>query len=130
MATASLFIMLLLIIIEISPVLFKMMLASGDYDVILEAEKNEIKVNETVKMSQKNDWANAEILKIVEENKKKVTDKQNELNAEMASNLELLNSISQAQSEIAQVAINKWKESEILKATTNPENFINKNPNT
>jgi len=129
-ATASLFIMLLLIIIEISPVLFKMMLASGDYDVIMEAEKNEIKVNETVRISQKNDWANAEILKIVEENKKKVLDKQNELNAEMASNLELLNAISQAQSEIAQVAITKWKESEIIKATNNPENFINKNPNT
>jgi len=111
-------------------VLFKMMLASGDYDVIMEAEKNEIKVNETVRISQKNDWANAEILKIVEENKKKVLDKQNELNAEMASNLELLNAISQAQSEIAQVAITKWKESEIIKATNNPENFINKNPNT
>lgn len=129
-ATASLFIMLLLIIIEISPVLFKMMLASGDYDVIMEAEKNEIKVNETVRMSQKNDWANAEILKIVEENKKKVADKQNELNAEMASNLELLNSIAKAQSEIAQVAITKWKETEIIKASQNPENFINNNPNT
>lgn len=128
-STMSLFIMILLIIIEIAPVFFKMMLASGDYDVILEADKNDIKVNATVRISQKNDWANAEILKIVEENKKKVADKQNELNAEMASNLELLNSIAKAQSEIAQVAITKWKESEIIKASENPENFINKNSN-
>lgn len=126
-ATASLFIMILLIIIEISPVLFKMMIASGDYDVILKAERNEIEVAELVRISQKNDWANTEILKLTEENKKKIVEKQNELNTELNSNLELLSSIAKAQSEIAQIAIEKWKEEEIKKATENPGEFIKSN---
>lgn len=118
-ANASLFIMILLIIIEISPVLFKMMLSSGDYEVRLEASKNDIHIEELVRISKKNDWANAEISKIIEENK-----------AAIASNVELLNAIAKAQSEIAQVAIEKWKEQEIIKARENPANIINsKNTN-
>lgn len=122
--TMSLFIMILLIIIEIAPVFFKMMLSSGDYDEILESQKNAIKVKETVKISQINDWANTEITKMVEENKKKIAEKQNELNTELASNEELLRSIAKAQSEIAQVAIQKWKDKEIEKAENNPGNII------
>jgi hypothetical protein len=122
---ASLFIMILLIIIEIAPVLFKMMLASGDYDVIIEAEKNKIKIEEAVKISQQNDWANTEITKMIEENKKKIADKQNELNAELQANTELLNAIAKAQAEIAQIAIAKWKENEIQKANDNPSSFLN-----
>ncbi|MCX6297010.1 MAG: DUF4407 domain-containing protein, partial [Bacteroidetes bacterium] len=123
-ATASLFIMILLVIIEISPVLFKMMIASGDYDVILKSEKNEIEMAEIVRISEKNDWANTEITKMVEENKKKIAEKQNELNTELASNEELLRSIAKAQSEIAQVAIQKWKDKEIEKAGNNPSDII------
>jgi hypothetical protein len=110
---ASWFIMLLLIIIEVSPVLFKMMIAKGDYDVMLTSDNNEIEVEELVRMSKKNDWANTEISKIIEENK-----------VGLASNVELLNSIAKAQSEIAQVAIEKWKEQEIKKAQENPGNII------
>jgi hypothetical protein len=117
-ATSSLFIMLLLIIIEISPVFLKMMLSSGDYEVRLEADKNDIKMEELVRMSKKNDWANLELLKTIEENK-----------ASLASNVELLNSIAKAQSEIAQVAIEKWKEHEIKEAEENPGNIIYSNKN-
>lgn len=126
-ATASMVIMILLIIIEISPVLLKMMLSTSDYDVILDADRNEIKTRELVRMSRDNDWANTEILKITEENKKKITDKQNELNNELNSNLELLGTIAKAQSEIAQIAIEKWKQDEIKKASLNPMNIIQSN---
>lgn len=124
---SSLFIMLLLIIIEIAPVLFKMMMTSGDYEVIQNAERNEIKVTEIVKISERNDWANTEITKLIEDNKKKIIAKQNELNTELNSNHELLLAIAKAQAEIAQVAINKWKEQEIQKALENPESFIKMN---
>lgn len=122
--TASLFIMVLLIIIEISPVLFKMMMTSGDYEVIQNAERNEIKISEVVRISERNDWANTEITKLIETNKKKIIAKQNELNAELNSNQDLLIAIAKAQAEIAQVAINQWKEQETQKALENPEYFI------
>jgi len=123
----SLFIMILLIIIEITPVLLKMMLSTSDYDVILDADRNEIKTRELVRMSRDNDWANTEILKTTEENKKKIAEKKNELNTELNSNLELLSSIAKAQSEIAQIAIEKWKQDEIKKASLNPINIIQSN---
>lgn len=124
---ASLFIMLLLIIIEIAPVLFKMMLTSGDYEIRQISESELLKAEEIVRLSKKNDWANTEILNVIEENKKKVTEKQNELNIELKSNQELLSSIALAQAEIAKIAIEKWKEKEMKKAIENPENIVQSN---
>jgi len=121
---ASLFIMLLLIIIEIAPVLFKMMLTSGEYETRQVTESNLLKSEEIVRLSHKNDWANTEITKLLEENKKKIDEKQFELATELSSNQELLMAIAKAQSEIAQVAIEKWKEQEIQRALENPESFI------
>jgi hypothetical protein len=121
---ASLFIMLLLIIIEIAPVLFKMMLTSGEYETRQVTESNLLKSEEIVRLSQKNDWANTEITKLLEENKKKIDEKHFELATELSSNQELLMAIAKAQSEIAQVAIEKWKEQEIQRALENPESFI------
>lgn len=121
---ASLFIMLLLIIIEIAPVLFKMMLTSGEYEKRQVTESNILKAEEIVRESQKNDWANTEITKLLEENKKRIDEKQFELAIELSSNQELLKSIAKAQSEIAQVAIEKWKKQEKLRALENPESFI------
>lgn len=124
---ASLLIMILLVLIEIAPVLFKVMMASGDYDVILHEEKERIRVTEMVKSSKHNDWANTEIMKVVDENKKKVDEKRNELNAELAANDELLKAISTAQAEIAKIAIEKWKKEEIKKAKINPGSIIQSN---
>jgi len=121
---ASLFIMLLLIIIEIAPVLFKMMLTSGEYETRQITDSNLLKSEEIVRLSQKNDWANTEITKLLEENKKKIDEKRFELDTELSSNQELLMAIAKAQSEIAQVAIEKWKEQEIQRALENPESFI------
>jgi len=121
---SSLFIMLLLIIIEIAPVLFKMMMTSGDYEVIQNAERNDIKVTELVRISEKNDWANTEITKLIEDNKKKIIEKQNELNAELNTNHELLLAIAKAQAEIAHLAINQWKEQEKKNALENPGSII------
>jgi hypothetical protein len=121
---ASLFIMLLLIIIEIAPVLFKMMLTSGEYETRQVTDSNLLKAEEIVRLSKKNDWANTEITKLLDENKKLIDEKQFELATELSSNQELLRAIAKAQSEIAQVAIEKWKEQEKLRALENPESFI------
>gem|GEM_PF-32766 len=124
---ASLFIMLLLIIIEIAPVLFKMMLTSGEYETRQLTDSNLLKAEEVVRLSQKNDWANTEITKLLDENKKRIDEKQFELATELSSNQDLLKAIAKAQSEIAQVAIEKWKEQEKLRAIENPESFIQSN---
>ena len=121
---SSLFIMLLLIIIEVAPVLFKMMVSSGEYDVLLNTESELLKANEIVRLSEKNDWANTEITKLVEENRKKIQEKRNELNAELTSSQELLSAIAEAQAEIA---ISKWKERELERAKESPEYFIKSN---
>lgn len=124
------FITFLFIIIEVCPVLFKMMVSSGEYDVMLNTESELLKAKEAVRLSERNDWANTEITKFVEENKKKIQEKQNELNAELMSSQELLSSIAKAQAEIANIAIEKWKEEEMKKAIENPEHFIQSNQTT
>lgn len=121
---ASIFIMLLFIIIEISPVLFKMMISAGDYDLILKTEKDKIRAHEIEKLSRLNDWANTEILKVVEENKMKVLQKQTELDAEFKANEVLLNTIAEAQVELSKIAVERWKEEELKKIKKDPNYFI------
>jgi len=127
---ASIFIMLLFIIIEISPVLFKMMMSAGDYDLILKTEKDKIRTHEMERLSRLNDWANTEIQKVVEENKMKVLQKQAELNAEFKANEVLLNSIAEAQVELSKIAVKKWKEQELNKIEKDPNYFIQSVANT
>ncbi len=123
-AVASLFIMILFIIIEIAPVLFKMMISSGDYDMMVNTENEIIKSKEIARLSQQNDWANTEIQKVVEENKKKVEQKRQELNAELKANEILLNSLAEAQADLAKIAIEQWKQQELEKIKNDPNYYI------
>jgi hypothetical protein len=117
MQISSFFIMMLLIIIEIAPVLFKLMTESGPYDDMLKTIKHEVSVREKQKISDINDEINTNIRISSEKNR-------NKLEAEVKANEELLSAIALAQAEIAKVAIEKWKQKEIQKATENPESFI------
>ncbi len=121
---SAFFIMLLFIIIEIAPVLFKMMMTAGDYDLILITEKEKIRAHEIEKLSRINDWANTEIQKVVEENRIRVLQKQNELDTEFKANEALLTEISEAQVELAKIAVKKWKEQELKKIEEDPSYFI------
>lgn len=114
----GIFITLLFIFIEVAPVFFKLMTESGPYDDMIERVKHEVFVREKQKISDTNDLINCNIEISTKKN-------QNRLNAEVKANEELLNSIALAQAEVAKVAIEKWKESEIQKAVDNPEMFIN-----
>jgi hypothetical protein len=121
---SAFFIMLLFIIIEIAPVLFKMMMTAGDYDLILKTEKDKIRAHEIEKLSRINDWANTEIQKVIEENKMKVIQKQNELDTEFKANEALLKEISEAQIELAKEAVIIWKKHELKKIKEDPNYFI------
>lgn len=109
---------LLFIFIEIAPVLFKMMSDSGPYDDIMDRIKHETNVKEKQKISDINDEINTNIRLSTEKN-------QIRLNAELLGNQALLDKIALAQAEIAEIAVKKWKESELNKLNSGVNDIIN-----
>lgn len=108
---------LLFILIEIAPILFKMMTERGPYDDILDRMKHEVKVRELLKTSNLNQEVNAIVRSNDDKNKQK-------LKYEMESNMLLMNEIASAQAEIAAEAIKVWKEEQKAKVRENPSSFI------
>lgn len=111
---------LLFIFIEVAPVLFKLMAETGPYDDIMDRLKHESFVRERQKISDINDSINTSIKISTEKN-------QNRLDAEIAGNKALLNKIALAQAEIAELAVEKWKEEEINKLNIGVNHIINNN---
>lgn len=109
---------LLFIFIEVAPVLFKLMAESGPYDDMMDRLKHESFVNEQQKISDINDNINTSIKISTEKN-------QNKLDAEIAGNKALLNKIALAQAEIAEIAVEKWKEEELKKLNNGVNHIIN-----
>lgn len=116
-ATSSLFIMLLFIIIETAPTFFKMMIASGPYDDLLRSEMHKARVMSDKRISDLNDEINTEIMISTEKNK-------NRLEAEVVANKQVLSRIAEVQSELLNVAIEKWRVEELEKIAKNPSAYI------
>ena len=108
---------LLFIFIEIAPIMFKMMTERGTYDDILDRIKHEAKVKQLLLKSNINEEINTAVKVHTDKNSQK-------LNAELATNKDLLKSIASAQAEIAQVAIEEWKREQIEKVKDNPSSMI------
>jgi hypothetical protein len=111
---------LLFIFIEIAPVMFKMMTERGPYDDMVDRLKHEIKVKELLAISNINEEVNT----LVSINREKSAQK---LNAELSANNHLLNTISEAQAEIAREAINEWKRIQLEAVIANPGILIKDN---
>lgn len=111
---------LLFIFIEVAPVLFKLMAESGPYDDIMERIKHESNVREKQKISDINDDINTSIRISSERNKSR-------LDAELKGNEELITSIALAQADIAKLAVEKWKEKEIIKLDKSLSHIIQSN---
>lgn len=108
---------LLFIFIEIAPIMFKMMTERGTYDEILDRMKHEAKVKQLLLQSNINEEINTAVKVHADKNSQK-------LNAELIANKYLLESISKAQAEIAQVAIEEWKKEQLIKVKNNPSTMI------
>jgi hypothetical protein len=108
---------LLFIFVEIAPILFKMMTERGPYDDILDRIKHEAKVKQLLLQSNLNQEINAKVK--INADKTAL-----QLNSELLANKSLLESIVKAQAEIAQVAINEWKEEQKKKVQKNPGTMI------
>lgn len=116
----GLFITLLFIIIEVAPSFFKMMVASGPYDCLLDAERHSKKVFSMKIISDINDRINTEIQIASQKNKERIVQ-------ETKNNQELLKQLSSVQSEILSKAISLWHEEEMKKVQDNPSTYIKTN---
>lgn len=111
------FIRLLFIIIEVAPVFFRMMVAAGPYDKLLEAQKKHIESLAKREAEEIEQEYNTEI---------KISTARNDarLKAEIAANNALYNGIAMAQSEVISTAIAKWKKQELEKVEKDPSAYI------
>ncbi|MBQ9435105.1 MAG: DUF4407 domain-containing protein [Bacteroidales bacterium] len=116
----GLFITLLFIIIEVCPTIFRMMIASGPYDCLLDAERHAKKVSSMKVISDINDDINTEIQISTKKNQERIAQ-------EIRNNKELLQQLSAVQSEILSKAIALWREEELAKVNENPSAYIKTN---
>lgn len=109
---------ILFIFIEVAPVLFKLMAESGPYDDIMDRIKHESLVREQQRISDINDEINTSI---------KISSEKNQirLDAELKGNKALLDKIALAQAEIAEIAVERWKEEEMKKLNLGVNHIIN-----
>ena len=119
----SLFISLLFICIECAPTFMRMMVADGSYEKLLEAERHKIKVLADKRMSDLNDNINTEVQITTKKNRQR-------LEAEILANKELMDKITKTQTELLQIALEKWREEELAKIQENPSAYIKTNTET
>lgn len=120
---ARLMVMLLFVIIEIIPTLFKMMVSFGPYDDYLRAEMHRVRVLSDKRISDLNDEINTEVQISVSKNKER-------LESEVLANKELLEKLAKVQAELLNTAIEKWREEELSKISENPSAYIKTNNET
>ena len=119
---SSLFIMLLFIIVETAPTFLRMMVADGSYEKLLEAEKYNIRVLSDKRISDINDEINTEVQITTEKNRQR-------LEEEIKANKKLMEEITKTQTELLQIALEKWREEELAKINENPSAYIKTNNN-
>lgn len=114
---ARFFITFLFITIEVIPTLFKMMVAFGPYDDCLHVERHRIRVLSDKRISDINDGVNTEVQISTKKNRQR-------LDAELLANKELMDKITRTQTELLQIALEKWREEELAKINENPSLYI------
>jgi len=117
---AAFFISMLFIIIECAPTFMRMMVADGSYEKLLEAEQYKIKVLADKRISDINDEINTEVQITTEKNRQR-------LEEEIKANEELMKKIAMTQTELLQIALEKWREEELAKINENPSEYIKTN---
>lgn len=108
MNLANIFLILLFIAIETSPIFVKLISAKGPYDDLLEKHEHSIENFKIEQMSKLNQKTN-ERLEIV------IQSGNNAVREELEGNRNLMKRIIDAETELAQEMINQWKEDEMSK---------------
>jgi hypothetical protein len=115
----SLVITLLFLVIELAPILTKLITKRGDYDEILERSDYETMIAQKEIISRKNSEIN-ELLRRAEEAARLSGDvmlqkTRDKLDTELRNNKIILDKIAEYQQELALKAIEKWREDELAK---------------
>lgn len=107
----------LFVLIEIAPILFKMMMEEGPYDYKINRIKKTMMNDELKKISDFNENISFEVKLNTEKNKRR-------MEAEIKMTDEILNEIELATTRIAKNAIKQWEKEQLDK---DPANFLIKN---
>jgi hypothetical protein len=108
MALANLFIMLLFIAIETAPIFVKLISAKGPYDDLLEKHEHSIENFKIEQMSKLNQKTNERLEIVIETGN-------NAVREELEGNRHLMKKIVEAETELAEEMIAKWKKDELEK---------------
>ena len=122
MAWTSWMIMLLFIVIETAPILVKLLSKRGPYDETIERVEYEHYINEKELISRWNSKIN-ELLDKAREAAKLEGDtfmqvEKQRLEHELKNNQKILDDLAQKQEQLAKIAIEKWYQDELKKAST------------
>lgn len=112
MKLANIFIILLFIAIETSPIFVKLISARGPYDDLLEKHEHNIETFKIEQMSKLNQKTNERLQIVIETGNNKVKE-------ELEGNKALMKKIIDAETELADELIRKWKEDELDKIKRN-----------
>lgn len=129
MAWTSWMIMLLFIVIEIAPILVKLLSKRGPYDEILDRVEYEHYINEKELISRLNSKIN-ELLEKARESAKLEGDtfmqvEKQRLEHELQNNQKILDDLAEKQEHLAKIAIDKWYQAELAKTNSQPINKSN-----
>jgi uncharacterized coiled-coil protein SlyX len=108
MDMANLFIILLFIAIETSPIFTKLISSKGPYDDLLEKHEHSVEIYKIEQMSKNNQKTNERLEIIIQSGNNAVTE-------ELEGNRNLMKRIVEAETELAQEMINQWKDDEMEK---------------
>ncbi len=114
---AAILIMVLFIVIEIAPTIFKLMIPAGPYDDMLAAEKHRLKLLSEKLITDTN-------TEIALSNHVAKESSQRRLELEIANNEKINNMINEARFDVMSRAVNRWKEIQMERAENNPELYI------
>lgn len=117
MRLANLAIILLFLSIELSPLLFKILIDPGNYDIKIQMLEERVYSEEIEKISILNDEINKRV-------KIKLGENQNIIDSELTDNKNLMERISKSQLSLAQEIINIWEKDQIRRIKENPDKYI------
>jgi hypothetical protein len=119
MANISWAIMFFFFLLELCPILVKILADRGPYDDMLETQ--EIVIREKQRLLQR------EAINETDTEIEMMREKSDTIrNTELGANQELIDQVSQARMDIARQVVAKWKDKQIADLESNPEEFIDK----
>ncbi len=117
MANISWAIMFFFFLLELCPILVKILADRGPYDDMLETQ--EIVIREKQRLRQQ------EVINETDTEIEMMREKSDTIrNTELGANQELIDQVSQARMDIARQVVAKWKDKQIQDLESNPEEFI------